>query len=214
MELSLNEVMASWWEGTLQRDHVVLGVRWYWWALAGKTFAAVCLLLAALDLVGRDRLSKYSNWLAVQAEASTLRRIFNHWRFARSVKLYYDNHFAGLPTEDALNRMDADAQYMALTELMEDNFDHIKWKRLIPWAVCLALVFVFSYYLENNYLLLIGVIAVNIPTIWSFIGIILLNSLIPITVVLRQHVLFRAIYWAGAATWIFELADLGRGLPA
>jgi hypothetical protein len=214
VELSFNELIASWWEGTLQRDHVVLGLRWYWWALAGKTLAGFCLILAALDLVGRDRLSKFSNWLGVQAEASTLRRIFNHWRIARSVKLYYDNHFARLPTEDALERMDADVQYMALTESMEDNFDQIDWKRLIPWAVCLVLVFVLSYYLENSLLLLGGVIAVNIPTTWSYIGSVLLKPLIPITLVLRQRLIYRVIYWLGAATWLLEVADLGRGLSA
>lgn len=213
MELSLNELMASWWEGTLQRDHVVLGVRWYWWALAGKTLAGLCLVLAALDLIGRERLSKLSDWLDVQAEASTLRRIFNHWRFGRSVKLYYDTHFAGLPTEDALKRMDADPQYVALTELMEDNFDQIKWKRLIPWSVCLGLVFVFSYYFDNNILLIVGIIAVNIPTTWSYIGSVFIKPLMPISDALRQHMLFRVMYWSGAATWIFEVAGLGRGMP-
>ncbi len=214
MELSLSELAASWWEGTLQRDHIVLGLGWYWWALAGKTLAGVCLILAVLDLVGRDRLSNLSAWLGVQAEASTLKRIFWHWRIARSVKFYYDNHFAGLPTEDALDRMDADPQYVALTDQMEENFDQIEWKRLIPWAVSLAIVSVLSYFYENTLLLILGIIAVNIPTTWAFIGSVLLKSLMPITLVLRQHVLFRVIYWAGAATWIFEVADLGRGLPA
>lgn len=214
MELSLNELAARWSDGTLQHDHVVLGLRWYWWALAGKTLAGICLILAALDLAGSDRLSRLSAWLETQAEASTLRRIFWHWRLGRSVKLYYDNHFAGLPTDDALERMDADPEYMALVDRMEANFDRIEWKRLIPWAVCLAIVFVSSYYLKNNYLMVIGIIAINIPTVWAFIGHILLKSLMPITLVLRQHVLYRVIYWAGAATWIFEVANLGRGLPA
>lgn len=212
MELSLNELMASWWEGTLQRDHVVFGLRWYWWALAGKTLAGLCLILACLDLVGSERLSKFSNWLRLQAEASTLKRIFNHWRIARSVKLYYDSHFARLPTEDALERMDADAEYMALTESMENNFDQIEWKRLIPWSLCLALVFVFSFYLENSLLLLVGIIAVNLPTSWSYIGNLLLKPLMPITFVLRQSLLFRVIYWIGAATWLLDVVDLGHGL--
>jgi len=205
--------MANWWDGTLQRDHVVLGLRWYWWALAGKTLAGFCLILAALDLVGKDRLSKFSAWLGTQAEASTLRRIFWHWRIARSVKLYYDTHFAGLPTEDALERMDADPQYGALTDRMEENFDQIEWKRLIPWAVSLAIVFILSYYYESTLLLVLGIIAVNIPTTWAFIGSVLLKPLIPITTVLREHIAFRVIYWAGAATWIFEVANFGRGLP-
>lgn len=214
MELSLNELAASWSDGTLHHDNVVLGLRWYWWALAGKTLAGICLILAALDLVGSDRLSRFGAWLETQAEASTLRRIFWHWRIARSVKFYYDNHFAGLPTEDALERMDADAQYVTLTDRMEENFDQIDWKRLIPWAVSLFIVFIASYYLDSTLLLVLGIIAINIPTTWAIIGSLLLKSLIPITLVLRQHVLLRVLYWAGAATWIFEVAKLGRGLPA
>lgn len=206
--------MASWWDGTVDRDHLLFGVRWYWWALAGKTLAGVCLILAVLDLVGRDRLSNLSLWLGEQAEASTLGKIFWHWRIARSVKFYYDNHFAGLPTEDALNRMDADPEYMALVDRMEKNYDEIEWKRLIPWAACLGIVVVASYYLENNYLLVLGIVAVNIPTVWAYIGSILLKSLIPITLVLRERLAYRAIYWAGAATWILEIAHLGRGMPA
>ncbi len=214
MELSLIEFISTWWDGTLQRDHVVLGLRWYWWSLAGKTLAGFCLILAALDLAGRERLSKLSSWLRAQAEASTLRRIYLHWRIARSVKFYYDTHFAGLPTEDALERMDADAQYVALVERMESNFDQIEWKRLIPWSVCLAIVFILSHYIDSSLALIIGVIAVNIPTTWSYIGSVLLKPLIPITVVLRQRMSFRVVYWAIAATWLFEVVDLGRGLPA
>ncbi len=206
--------MASWWDGSLDRDHVVFGLRWYWWALAGKTLAGFCLILAALDLVGRDRLANFGAWLGVQAEASTLRKIFWHWRIARSVKFYYDNHFAGLPTEDALERMDADPDYMALVDRMENNFDQIEWKRLIPWAICLALVFIGSYYFDNTWLLVFGIIVVNIPTTWAFAGSVLLKPLIPITAVFREHVLIRVMYWAGAATWILEVANLGRGLPA
>jgi len=213
VELSLNELTASWWDGTLQRDHIVLGVRWYWWALAGKTVAAICLILAVLDLAGKERLSKLNAWLNVQAEASTLRRIFWHWRIARSVKFYYDNHFAGLPTQDALDRMDADPEYMALVDRMENNYDQIDWRRLIPWAVCLTVVFIASYYFDSTPLLVLGVIAVNIPTMWAFIGCLLLKPLIPITAILREHMAYRVIYWAGAATWLFDVAQLGRGMP-
>jgi len=212
VELSFSELIAGWWDGTLQRDQVVFGIRWYWWALAGKTFTGVCLLLAALDLLGKDRLAIIGDWLSWQTEASTLGRIVKHWQNGRSVKLYYDTNFARLPTEDALKRMDTDAQYIALTERMENNFDQIEWKRLIPWAVSLVLVFATAHYLDSSTLLITGFIVITLPTLWSYIVILLLRPLQIIASTLKQHALFRAIYWIGAATWLLELADLGRGL--
>ncbi len=210
MELSFNELMAGWWDGTLQRDQFVLGVRWYWWSLAGKTFAGVCLLLAALDLLGKDRLAIIGDWLSWQTEASTLGRIVKHWQNGRSVKLYYDTHFARLPTEDALRSMDADPEYTALTERMENNFDRIEWKRLIPWAVTIVLAFAIAHYFDNSKILILGSIAATLPTLWSYIVILFLRPLQIIASTLKQHMLFRIIYWIGAATWLLDIADWVR----
>lgn len=197
------KVIRLWWSGGLNPDSVVYGLRWALWMKVGKILQGLCLVLTGADIIGEDRLRRFSHWLQKKTEATNLMRFVAWWSIVRKMRQYHDANFAGLGTERALKAMESSAAYMSLNHEADSVFDSIKWRSLVPWFLCLILFLCFAS--TSPILFLVAIVIINVPLFWPLFGILLLRLCIPFAVLIRQQAVFRLAYLLGAATWLFDV---------